>query len=1062
MEFFDLTLITKHGGPLTKRIHLDGDHLANDSSACVMSRGRAERFQFATAQQLADLIGSLDSSQALALGALPLGSDQYEVVTKRRMNSAAGMIARSNEFFAYREGAPAWALLDFDKKGMPEPMVHRLDAMGGVWAALTSIIPEFADVACVERQSTSTGLYRTDTGEQFPGSGGRHFYVTVKDGADIERFLKTLHERCWLKGFGWMMVGAGGQLLERSIIDRVVGGPERLSFEGAPIVEPPLDQDQKARRPIATEGIALDTVAACPPLTILEEAQVCSLRAKEKVRLAPERARAREVFIDRQSKSLAARTGMNLPRARKTVERWVEGILLPDVVLEFDDSDITGITVADVLADPSRYEGETLADPLEGIAYGRGKAKIMRRSDGSLWIHSFAHGGINYELKLDFHAVKAKLESAAKDEAADLLTRLVADGDLDHDEIEELRILTVDKTGINRRTLTNKLKSARQRAGRAKAEQARDRRLAERKDPRPQFDLPANDAEWSPVMGLLNSVLGSCRADEPPMRDTEGYITEVESRLAADLHTLTAYGSNNEDTDKTRIPPPEHQLLTRLEQPEVAELIEQHIEFVNDRGKACHLGDGFVKHFIKRKDGELPRVTGVCTTPLLLPNGELLTGPGLLRSVNTVFRAPTELLAWVPKLEECTPGRVAGALRFLTHEWLADVSCDYAGRCVLVACALSILERQVLPQRPGFFITAGKRGGGKTTAANMITVAALGLPAAAAAWSSVDEERRKALFSYLLEGMPALVWDNIARGTTIFCPHIEKALTALTYTDRILQLSKRGSAPATTIQIFTGNNIGPRGDLASRVLQTTIEVTRPDPENRTFKHPDPIGWTKANRGKIMRAFYTILLGNPRRHGERKISNEPDIEEWQGKEPPTRFKEWWDMIGSAIEYAGKHVLVENVDAPETDCKLTDIDFKNLLLDGEEADEETAGLAGLLIGLQEKFPVEFRARELSDYLDPPLGTTREDAAQEMLVAFNRASGNVPMRIITPSAVSARLKKLVKAPVKADSKTTLILRCNADRKNGDTFTVEEMGGSNGPWRPSNDVSPGEEIEI
>jgi hypothetical protein len=1061
MENFDLTIITKRGGPLTKRIHLDGDHLSNDSSACVMSRGRAERFQFGAAQQLADLIGGLGSSQALALGALPPGQDQYEVTTKRRMNGAAGAIARSNEFFAYREGAPAWALLDFDKKGMPDPMARQLDAVGGVWAALVSIIPEFADVAQVSRQSTSAGLYRTDTGEQFPGSGGVHFYVAVKDGADVERFLKTLHERCWLAGFGFMLVGAGGQLLERSIIDRVVGGPERLSFEGAPIVEPPIAQDQEARRPIVTEGIALDTVAACPPLTILEETQLCSLRAKEKVRLAPERARAREAFIDRQSKSLAARTGMNLPRARKTVERWVEGILLPDVVLQFDDPDLTDITVADVLADPSRYEGETLADPLEGIDYGRGKAKIMRRSDGSLWIHSFAHGGVNYELKFDFPAIKAKLESAAKDEAADLLVRLVTSADLAEDEIEELRIFTADKTGISRRTLARKLKDARQQAGRVKAKQARDRRLAERDDPRPQCDLPAADAEWGPVMDKLNRVLGSCRADEPPMRDTEGYLTEVRSRSVADLHTLTAHGSNNEDTDKTRIPPPEFLLLTRLEQPEAAELIERHIEFtkvdINEGWRACHLGDGFVKHFIKRTDGKLPLVTGVCTTPLLLPNGELLTGPGLLRSVNTVFRVPTELLAWVPKLEECTPGRVAKALRFLTHDWLADVSCDYAGRCVLVACALSILERHVLPQRPGFFITAGKRGGGKTTAANMITVAALGLPAAASAWSPVDEERRKALFSYLLEGMPALVWDNIARGTTISCPHIEKALTALIYTDRILQVSKPGSAPATTIQIFTGNNIGPRGDLASRVLRTTINVTRPDPENRTFTHPDPIGWTKANRGKIMRAFYTILLGNPRR-GEKDL--EPHAKKWREEAPKTRFKEWWDMVGSAVEYAVEQVVEERVDAPKTDCELTDINFGKLFLVGEEADEETAGLAGLLIGLREKFPKPFRARELANYLDPPLGTTREDASQEMLVALNRASGNT-MKNITPSAVSARLKRLINAPVDGDGKM-LALRCDADRKNGDTFTVEKVGESNGPWRPSNDVPPGEGIEI
>jgi hypothetical protein len=36
------------------------------------------------------------------------------------------------------------------------------------------------------------------------------------------------------------MVGAAGHLLERSIIDKAVGSSERLIFEGAPIIEPPL------------------------------------------------------------------------------------------------------------------------------------------------------------------------------------------------------------------------------------------------------------------------------------------------------------------------------------------------------------------------------------------------------------------------------------------------------------------------------------------------------------------------------------------------------------------------------------------------------------------------------------------------------------------------------------------------------------------------------------------------------------------------------------------------------------------------------------------------------
>jgi hypothetical protein len=333
---FELSLLTKIGGPLTKRVHLDGDHLANDSSACVMSHGRAHRFTFDTPQQLTDLISGLKQNQAIALGALPEGGpDEFEVTTKRRLNGSAppGLIARTAEYFTYRLGMPAWALIDFDKKGMPEEMERRLDAAGGLWSVLPTIVPELAQTARVIRPSTSAGLYRVDTGERLCGSGGLHIYVAVQDGRDIERFLKVLHERCWLAGFGWMMVGTGGQLLERSIVDRVVGGPERLSFEGPAELIWPVEQDAAARRPLATEGEALDTNTACSPLTILEMSRLRESRTKEAARLAPASAKAREVFVDEQSKKLVERTKMEPSLARRTIERQCEGILLPDLVL---------------------------------------------------------------------------------------------------------------------------------------------------------------------------------------------------------------------------------------------------------------------------------------------------------------------------------------------------------------------------------------------------------------------------------------------------------------------------------------------------------------------------------------------------------------------------------------------------------------------------------------------------------------------------------------------------------------------------------------------------------
>jgi hypothetical protein len=214
------------------------------------------------------------------------------------------------------------------------------------------------------RRSTSSGLFHSGTNKKVPGSDGIHVYVEVQDGGDSERFLRALHDRCWLAGLGWYMVSPRGALLERSIVDRMVGGPERLVFEGGPVLVPPLKQDKKSRRPVAVDGETLDTATACPPLSIVETAKLEELKAMERQRLAPEVAKGRSTFISVQAKCLAERTGKPEQDARKIIERQYQGVLHPDVILPFDDKDLSGYTVGDVLADPARFEGETLADPL--------------------------------------------------------------------------------------------------------------------------------------------------------------------------------------------------------------------------------------------------------------------------------------------------------------------------------------------------------------------------------------------------------------------------------------------------------------------------------------------------------------------------------------------------------------------------------------------------------------------------------------------------------------------------------------------------------------------------
>jgi hypothetical protein len=1006
---FEMTQFAKTGGALTKVISLNGDgSVHSDSSECRMSSGRARRLVLPDMGELAGTIEQFEARHALGLGRLrPDLADQVRIATKQRLNGAArpGLISRTANNVIFAQGCAAPVLFDHDSKGMPAEIAERIAGLGGFEPALLTVMPALSGAARLFRASTSAGLYRSDTGERLPGSSGAHGYCVARDGADIDRFLRALHCRCWLAGLGWYTLGAAGQLLERSIVDRMVGAPERLVFEGPPTLVSPLAQDAAAREPIVHDGALLDTLAVMPPLSIAEQTRLRELRARVARALEGEAARVRERHVDEQSEKLARRTKRTVEAARRVIEKQCQGVLLPDIELQFDDERLAGKTVADVLTNPNRYVGETLADPQEGVEYGRGKAKILRRPDGSLLIHSFAHGRTVYELKIDLGMARAMLRRAPVAEVDRLFVRLALEAEVDDAEVEKLRDLAAERGGTGKRTLNNLLKAARTERANQRAKAERQRRAAERTDPRPQLPAPPEDAETLPQTEILNGILGAATDPEPPMRDITGRLTRVWVRSVPNIHGLGVER------------PPEMLLLTQLDLYGASELIEKYVEHVVETPvgpRTVRLGDRFVHHYLLRDDRALPVVVTAGVLPLHLAQDQeipmIVDTNGLHRDLGLVLRIPPEL-ANIARIEDLSDEAVAAAMRFLLDDWFGDVLTDDAGKATLVACALTIIERPVLTERPAFFVTAGKRSSGKTTALNMISQAILGTRAPAAAWSPIEEERRKALFAYLLEGLPFLVWDNIPKGSLISSPAIEKALTAEFMSDRLLGESRTGAPNATTIMAFTGNNIAPQGDLASRVLEARLSTDRPDPENRRFKHPDPIGWTRANRIPILRALYTVLLGGRER----------------GREVPTRFKMWFKMVGARVER-----VMRLVERP--------VSFQAMFEKVETDDEETIGAAEVLSILRAQFPphgatsavIADQLRMLGDFLDDPW-------RERLRTGLEQLTGKM-MPVVSATTVTLRLKTLVDAPVRVGAET-LVLRYQSHHEGGG-FKVEVIG--------------------
>jgi hypothetical protein len=169
------------------------------------------------------------------------------------------------------------------------------------------------------------------------------------------------------------------------------------------------------------------------------------------------------------------------------------------------------------------------------------------------------------------------------------------------------------------------------------------------------------------------------------------------------------------------------------------------------------------------------------------------------------------------------------------------------------------------------------------------------------------------------------------------------------------------------------------------------------PTRRTgrLRTPDPIVWTEANRGHILQALYTVLLGNPRLH------------DGNPEQAPTRFKMWWHLVGSAVEHAAQHAQIAEEEVrwlvadPQPTCPPAPIRFTNLFLAGEAEDEQSAGLATVLDVLRRRWPNGFKSADVASYAGES-----EEGAIAFKDALEQADGKL-LKIISGSTIAWRLR-------------------------------------------------------
>jgi hypothetical protein len=926
-----VTLFTKAGGPLSKRIELVDGVPVSDASMCRMSEGSAKVVSAASAESLAGWINEASSSTALALGMLKgvqIGLT-VPIVAKTRLNGP-GLYTRSLECMAFEKGREAWALLDFDRKGMPSTVAERLEAVGGFEAALASVLPSIAQTARVARPSTSSGLVNTVTGERYAGSGGWHLYPLLEDGTDIPRFVTSLFERLWLVGFGWVTVSACGALLVRSIVDVAVASPERLVFEGAPTLGQDLAQDIEARAAIAFDGGPLASGKALTGLTTAEQAKLRMLLDTAKAARAPEAAIVRARWVEETAPKIAERSGKPLDTVRRELADSFAGLLFPDFPLDFDDSGPG--RVSDILGDPERFVGTTLRDPHEPETQGRNCAVVQRRRDGRLVIFSLAHGGMRYILGYDCAALLALIKRTEAAELPDVFMEALLYASLSSAEEKTAHDAARAKAGWTRgewsKLETKKL------GPRAKRRIIDPKPLPEIAPDRPWLERPQSWDELNATLAPLDELLCEVKALEPPFRNLDGQFAVVTERPLPMTHQLS---SSEPKPKKDWLPPPPVTRLVAADNYQIHSAIEPHVEYRVNVGegeyRSVRLPYPFVAAYAEWALSSLPRVEAVLTLPIVW-EGELIGGPGLDSKQQAIFRIDERLTTLLPK--KPVPLDVAKeSYTWLADVWLKDVAFkDRKKDCVnAIAIALTITERSLLDARPQFNVTGDMPGGGKSTLINMLLASVTGHPAPAYAWSDDEDERKKAIFAFCRAAAPGIVFDNIKRGTIIDCPHLARHATAAEMRDRVLGESRDEDAPARTVIIFNGNAITVRGDLTSRTLTIKIESQSANPAERAFEHEDPVAWTLDNRITILTHLFNILM----------------VERASPNRAKTRFKTWWRLIGHPLEL------------------VTGFNFGTEIRDLTEEDEETLARARIVWRLWTEFgkqPKLFDDKEQSE--------------------------------------------------------------------------------------------------
>jgi putative DNA primase/helicase len=304
----------------------------------------------------------------------------------------------------------------------------------------------------------------------------------------------------------------------------------------------------------------------------------------------------------------------------------------------------------------------------------------------------------------------------------------------------------------------------------------------------------------------------------------------------------------------------------------------------------------------------LPTLTGIINTPVMRPNGSILTDDGFDATTGLLLYSAIE---WPALLPSPTQAEAVKAAKVLLESF-AEFPLKDADRAVIVSAILTGLQRRLLESAPAHAFDAPSQGSGKSLLADCVSIIVTGIRGASMSANADEEELRKKLVSVLIAGDAIVSLDNVTK--PLRSEALATILTLSTYADRILGASQKVAVPTNALFLITGNNLAFSGDMPSRVIVARLEPNVERPEERCFKISDLRAHVLEHRPGLVRAALTILTGYF-------AAGRPA----QGVKPFGRFEQWSREIREAIIWAGMEDPVKTRESviaadPERDATL----------------------------------------------------------------------------------------------------------------------------------------------